>query len=642
MESIDLSTIYTYSQLEAGEIRLLHVTSADGALRCALRHVSLEQCPSYIALSYCWEGQIPDQELICDGLSLKVTANVKAVLHYILESEQDCLVWIDAVCINQNHIAEKNFQVPMMDQIYTKAVKCVAWLGTSSDSLDKMIDSLPEMLQTARTYTGPYNGNIPDKVFTDHGIPTRPPSVWLEFASLLSRPWFQRVWVIQEAILPSILHIVCGNRIVDMNALTSLVGDYRIATVICIMASTGRRPIPYSVRCALDCWYTISYLKARWQAGQNSSIAFSLPRLVFAAQEFSASNPIDKVNGMLGIADKRWKEHLVVDYASSAAIAYIQVTKAWLSSGQDLFALNLAASSAPLNGLPRWCPNYNETTSTNSLGTCGLNLKYHAGFRKWPDMEHFHMKDRGIGMSQRDYYPAIEDHGPCFIADSALLTIEVLGFRFDRIARSIPPTWNFKWSSKSDNIIDLEQFLAWEAQCLSLSQNTSRTPNEVPECHWRTLIANKLELEREARKCDVDCSELYKSGVNLLKEIVQRSKNVSATKNSERVGKIEEFYQAMESWEIPQFWNSVNLACLGRSFFSTESGRTGLGPPDTEPGDTVCIFYNGRTPFIVRPIDTDGIGNEYQFLGESYVDGLMYGEAFELDASNESTMFTLH
>ena len=50
------------------------------------------------------------------------------------------------------------------------------------------------------------------------------------------------------------------------------------------------------------------------------------------------------------------------------------------------------------------------------------------------------------------------------------------------------------------------------------------------------------------------------------------------------------------------------------------------------------MFYNSFTPFVLRA-DTDGI--EYQFLGESYVDGLMYGEAFGLDASNESTMFTL-
>ena len=151
MESIES---YTYSQLKAGEIRLLHVAGANGALQCSSQHFSLEQCPSYIALSYCWEGQVPDQELICDGFSLKVTANVKAVLQYILRSEQDPSVWIYGVCINQSDIAEKNIQVPMMGQIYTKAAKCIAWLGLSTEQLDKMIDNLPDMLEKAKKIQG--------------------------------------------------------------------------------------------------------------------------------------------------------------------------------------------------------------------------------------------------------------------------------------------------------------------------------------------------------------------------------------------------------------------------------------------------------------------------------------------------------
>jgi hypothetical protein len=83
----------------------------------------------------------------------------------------------------------------------------------------------------------------------------------------------------------------------------------------------------------------------------------------------------------------------------------------------------------------------------------------------------------------------------------------------------------------------------------------------------------------------------------------------------------------------------VENVCHGRSFFATESGQIGLGPPDARTRDIVWIFHNGFTPFVLRA-DTHGI--EYQFLGESNVDGPMYGEAFGLDASNESIMFTLH
>src|SRR5258708_7678711 len=119
---------YVYSPLSRGQIRLLSVTCDHEDLQCALKHFELDNAPEYIALSYCWDGQSPDQQLNCDGLPLKVTANVKAVLHYILEAEPNTYVWIDGVCINQHDTDEKNLQVPQMGHIYTAATKCIAWI----------------------------------------------------------------------------------------------------------------------------------------------------------------------------------------------------------------------------------------------------------------------------------------------------------------------------------------------------------------------------------------------------------------------------------------------------------------------------------------------------------------------------------
>jgi hypothetical protein len=647
MESKESSTAYTYSQLKAGEIRLLYVAGANGALQCSSRHFSLEQCPSYIALSYCWEGQVPDQELICDGFSLKVTANVKAILQYILRSEQDHPVWIDGVCINQSDIAEKNIQVPMMGQIYTKATKCIAWLGLSTEQLDKMIDNLPDMLEKAKTYTGPVHGFIPDKVFIDHGIPTRSPSPWLEFAALLSRPWFQRVWVVQEAVLPVSLEIVCGNWIVDLSALTSLVNDFE--TIIRIfMVACAQSPIPSLVNRGLSCWSYISQLRTG-QTVQNSGIrrrTTSLQTLIFTTREFAVSNPVDKINGMLGMTDAFWANFLTIDYAAPAAIAYIQVTKVWLLSRANLLALNFAAENAPLHQLPRWCPNYYQTTTTNSLATSFFEVKYHAGFRQWADVEHPPSYRQGIGMSlcdESDDIPTVEEFQSCFIADAALFTLDVFGFRVERIATSIPSDWNTEWLENTSSTADLEQFLAWEAQCFLLSQRTCKPPNEALERHWRTLMANKIREPGKSWKCDIDYSSHYEAILGLRNEVEQSNQQISNNKCSVELQKRRETLgDIMSSIQFARFLNSVTDACHGRSFFSTKSGRIGLGPPDTQPGDFVCIFYNGCTPFIVRTIDIDGTGNEDQFLGESYVDGLMYGEAFKLVASNRGTMFNLH
>ena len=61
-------------------------------------------------------------------------------------------------------------------------------------------------------------------------------------------------------------------------------------------------------------------------------------------------------------------------------------------------------------------------------------------------------------------------------------------------------------------------------------------------------------------------------------------------------------------------------------------GRIGLAPGlGQSKEDKICIFYGGLTPFIIRPTHEDP--NRYTLIGEAYVDGVMYGEAFALDES---------
>lgn len=53
--------------------------------------------------------------------------------------------------------------------------------------------------------------------------------------------------------------------------------------------------------------------------------------------------------------------------------------------------------------------------------------------------------------------------------------------------------------------------------------------------------------------------------------------------------------------QVQDYLEAFGYASHGRSYFSTEGGRIGLGPLHTKRGDLVCIFYNGRTPYILRP-----------------------------------------
>jgi hypothetical protein len=66
-----MSASYAYSPLSSGQIRLAAVTKIDDDLRVSLHVIYFGAAPAYITLSYCWEGQVQDNVVICDGRDLR-------------------------------------------------------------------------------------------------------------------------------------------------------------------------------------------------------------------------------------------------------------------------------------------------------------------------------------------------------------------------------------------------------------------------------------------------------------------------------------------------------------------------------------------------------------------------------------------
>lgn len=61
--------------------------------------------------------------------------------HAVSEQEQDnstlgSMFWIDALCIDQENLAERNHQVTQMGKIYASAYRVVSWLGWWDHTLD--------------------------------------------------------------------------------------------------------------------------------------------------------------------------------------------------------------------------------------------------------------------------------------------------------------------------------------------------------------------------------------------------------------------------------------------------------------------------------------------------------------------------
>ncbi|KAK7189516.1 het domain-containing protein [Paraphaeosphaeria sporulosa] len=87
-----------------------------------------------------------------------------------------------------------------------------------------------------------------------------------------------------------------------------------------------------------------------------------------------------------------------------------------------------------------------------------------------------------------------------------------------------------------------------------------------------------------------------------------------------------EFSAHTSGGDADQFAVLARKACHERKFFFTEQTSMGLCPRNTKPGDRVVVLYGGSVPYILRPTGQDS----WTFVGECYVDGMMFGETRDL------------
>jgi hypothetical protein len=148
-----IADMYKYlSLLDPRTIRVLELepeqkNSSDLVTR--LLEVSIDDPPTFEALSYAWEGQRFDQGIVCDEESLLISATCKAALLRLRLKTKNRLLWIDQICINQTSLEEKNHQVAIMGEIYSRAKRTIVWLGTDPRSDELLRHGLELRLVTA-------------------------------------------------------------------------------------------------------------------------------------------------------------------------------------------------------------------------------------------------------------------------------------------------------------------------------------------------------------------------------------------------------------------------------------------------------------------------------------------------------------
>lgn len=192
-----------------------------GPIRCNIRVIrstaDTDRC-LYEALSYCWGDNTTKETITCSGKYLLITSNLKAALYNLRVHDQTRTLWIDAICIDQGNVDERSDQVRNMHFIFGRAYRVVIWLGEAGDDSSRAFIFIAKLVEEdhyhtklrARYLTGRIHAVLLKRLKL-YLVPTELQQDTGALYLLLRRPWFQRMWVIQEVVIAKMAIVMCGS-----------------------------------------------------------------------------------------------------------------------------------------------------------------------------------------------------------------------------------------------------------------------------------------------------------------------------------------------------------------------------------------------------------------------------------------------
>lgn len=191
-------TVFSFAPLsdDPFSVRLvqIHGFDKDGYVECSVHHNVLER-GKFLALSHVWGSENPTFKINIDGSYLWVRPNLWSFLTYATTSFAGANFWIDALCIDQDNLAEKNRQIPLMHQIFSRATKVISWLHgdpcgslrySASDKRDPNVSG-PQLLSKVITEQSALRADSAD---IDTAVAA--------LVRLIGHEYWSRLWIVQE------------------------------------------------------------------------------------------------------------------------------------------------------------------------------------------------------------------------------------------------------------------------------------------------------------------------------------------------------------------------------------------------------------------------------------------------------------
>ncbi|KAI8961700.1 HET-domain-containing protein [Daldinia sp. FL1419] len=368
-----MSGLFRYRPLtESGEIRVLSLEPAldhGTTLKGSFQHIVLPTqyfTDHYVALSYVWGSSTITDSILVDGCEIGIAANLSVALRDIRHRTRVLRIWIDALCINQRNIPERNRQVALMGDIYSTASRTIIYLGPLTPEARLILQQLHGRM--FRSFDNISNQNVTSMHKGDsNDYSSLEEDLDLTTASkeLLARPWFRRAWTFQELVLSSDPWFQCGPKYVRWMDLCNLL-------------------LPLLRQSQSEMESNLSRMKEVHDAVHARSDTdpgtLSLWKILEIRGRAQATDPRDLIYANMGLHLDRKEvgEFVQIDYAKTAREIFIEVglyVMKYLGIQRSL--LNITNSPLRLI-LPSWVPDWGfdanlESTNTTQDGTLDCN-----------------------------------------------------------------------------------------------------------------------------------------------------------------------------------------------------------------------------------------------------------------------------
>ncbi|KAK1751181.1 heterokaryon incompatibility protein-domain-containing protein [Echria macrotheca] len=207
--------------LDRPAFRLLRILKGRGwVVSCELFSAYLtegnerQEAISYEALSYVWGTTERGLKYIeVNGRQFQITNNLHEALQRLRLEDEDRIIWVDAVCIDQDNEKERGHQVRHMGDIYKKADRVLYWLGLSTYETEFCLGALKTLQEASRSVAHSQWTLVRWANFwqsLDTGYCNRPSLQREGLRILCDRPWFRRVWILQEVAKSRAAEVYCG------------------------------------------------------------------------------------------------------------------------------------------------------------------------------------------------------------------------------------------------------------------------------------------------------------------------------------------------------------------------------------------------------------------------------------------------